>query len=76
MAPTAVALVVPVTSATVPVIPSTTTSSHTYAAAGNYPTSFAFDAGPFDCTEDITGRGDRPYASSARATHTVVVAAP
>ena len=49
------------------------TVGHTYAAAGTYPTSFAFDAGPFDCTDSVTGRGDRPYASSATGTLTVVV---
>jgi len=49
------------------------TVRHTYAQAGSYPTNFAFDAGPFDCTDAGTGRGDRPYASSASATHTVVV---
>jgi len=50
------------------------TIRHTYAAVGSYPTSFAFDAGPFDCTDSVTGRGDRPYASSATGTMTVVVA--
>ena len=50
------------------------TARHTYASPGTYQTSFAFDAGPFDCTDSVTGRGDRPYASSATGTLTVVVA--
>lgn len=46
---------------------------HTYAAAGAYAAAFTFEAGPFACTDAATGRGDRPYASSATATVTVVV---
>jgi hypothetical protein len=46
---------------------------HTYASPGTYVASFAFDAGPFDCVDSVTGRGDRPYASSATGTVTVVV---
>ena len=47
---------------------------HTYASSGTYTASFAFDAGPFDCVDSVTGRGDRPYASSATGTVTVVLA--
>ena len=47
---------------------------HTYASPGTYTARFAFDAGPFDCADSVTGRGDRPYASSATGTVTVVVA--
>lgn len=47
--------------------------THTYYEAGSYTATFAFDAGPFDCVDSVTGRGDRPYASSATATVTVVV---
>ena len=47
---------------------------HTYASPGTYTASFAFDAGPFDCVDRVTGRGDRPYASSATGTVIVVVA--
>lgn len=47
---------------------------HTYAAPGTYSAAFTFEAGPFGCTDHATGRGDRPYASSATATVTVVVA--
>ncbi len=46
---------------------------HTYFEAGTYTASFAFDAGPFDCVDSVTGWGDRPYASSATGTVTVVV---
>lgn len=46
---------------------------HTYLQPGTYPVSFAFDAGPFSCVDSTTGRGDRPYASSATGTATVVV---
>lgn len=49
------------------------TVRHTYAEPGSFTSSFAFDAGPFDCTDSVTGRGDRPYASSAKATLTVTV---
>ena len=48
--------------------------THTYFEAGSYTATFAFDAGPFDCVDSVTGRGDRPYASSATGTVTVVVA--
>jgi hypothetical protein len=46
---------------------------HTYFEAGSYTATFLFDAGPFDCADSVTGRGDRPYASSATGTVTVVV---
>lgn len=46
---------------------------HTYFGAGTYVASFGFDAGPFSCVDSVTGRGDRPYASSATGTVTVVV---
>ena len=46
---------------------------HTYSSPGTYVASFAFDAGPFDCVDSVTGRGDRPYASSATGTVTVVI---
>lgn len=46
---------------------------HTYARAGTYTATFSFDAGPFACVDGLTGRGDRPYASSATASVTVVV---
>jgi hypothetical protein len=48
-------------------------ATHTYFEAGSYTATFSFDAGPFDCVDSITGRGDRPYASSATGTVTVVV---
>lgn len=51
----------------------TTDVTHTYFDAGSYTATFFFDAGPFDCVDSVTGRGDRPYASSATATVTVVV---
>ncbi|MGI8984546.1 MAG: hypothetical protein ACR2HM_08460, partial [Acidimicrobiales bacterium] len=47
---------------------------YTYFGAGSHTATFAFDAGPFDCTDIVTGRGDRPYASSATGSVTVVVA--
>lgn len=47
--------------------------THTYFAAGTYTATFFFDAGPFDCVDSVTGRGDRPYASSATGTVTVQV---
>ena len=47
--------------------------THTYFEAGSYTATFFFDAGPFDCVDSVTGRGDRPYASSATGTLTVVV---
>lgn len=47
--------------------------THTYFEAGTYTATFAFDAGPFDCVDSVTGRGDRPYASSATGTLTVTV---
>jgi hypothetical protein len=47
--------------------------THTYFEAGTYTATFVFDAGPFDCTDSVTGRGDRPYASSATGTVTVQV---
>jgi hypothetical protein len=49
--------------------------SHTYFEAGTYTATFFFDAGPFDCVDSVTGRGDRPYASSATGTVTVEVGA-
>ncbi|MGI8807625.1 MAG: hypothetical protein ACR2KK_07255 [Acidimicrobiales bacterium] len=49
------------------------TIRHTYFSPGTYTARFAFDAGPFDCVDSVTGRGDRPYASSASGTVTVVV---
>jgi hypothetical protein len=51
----------------------TTDVTHTYFEAGSYTASFFFDAGPFDCVDSVTGRGDRPYASSATGTVTVQV---
>ena len=47
---------------------------HTYFEAGTYTATFFFDAGPFDCIDSVTGRGDRPYASSATGTVSVQVA--
>lgn len=47
--------------------------SHTYFEEGSYTATFFFDAGPFDCVDSVTGRGDRPYASSATGTVTVQV---
>jgi hypothetical protein len=47
--------------------------THTYFEAGTYTATFLFDAGPFDCVDSVTGRGDRPYASSATGTVTVQV---
>ena len=44
-----------------------------YSAPGTHTTTFAFEAGPFDCADSATGRGDRSYASSASGTVTVVV---
>jgi hypothetical protein len=49
---------------------------HTYFEAGTYTATFFFDAGPFDCVDSVTGRGDRPYASSATGTVSVQVTAP
>ena len=49
--------------------------THTYFEAGTYTATFFFDAGPFDCIDSVTGRGDRPYASSATGTVTVEVSA-
>jgi hypothetical protein len=46
---------------------------HTYLEPGSYKATFLFDAGPFDCVDSVTGRGDRPYASSATGTVTVDV---
>lgn len=48
---------------------------HTYFEAGTYTATFLFDAGPFDCTDSVTGRADRPYASSATGTVIFTVAA-
>lgn len=49
---------------------------HVFQAPGTYTARFSFDAGPFDCTDATTGRGDRPFASSAAGEVTVVVVAP
>ena len=46
---------------------------HTYAQAGSYTATFTFEAGPFECVDGVSGRGDRPYASSALGSVTVVV---
>ena len=46
---------------------------HTYSQPGTYQASFSFEPGPFDCVDSVTGRGDRPYASPAAQTVTVVV---
>ncbi len=46
---------------------------HTYIEAGTYTASFSFDAGPFACVDGVTGRGDRPYATSGQGTVVVVV---
>jgi hypothetical protein len=51
----------------------TTDVGHTYFEAGSYTATFFYDAGPFDCVDSVTGRGDRPYASSATGTVTVQV---
>lgn len=47
----------------------------TYFEPGTFTATFFFDAGPFDCTDSVTGRGDRPYASSATGTVTLTVVA-
>ena len=47
--------------------------THTYFEAGSYTATFFFDAGPFACVDRATGRGDRPYASSATGTVAVQV---
>jgi hypothetical protein len=52
----------------------TTDVTHTYFDAGTYTATFTFDADPFDCVDSVTGRGDRPYATSASGTVSVVVA--
>lgn len=49
---------------------------HVFQTPGTYTARFSFDAGPFDCTDATTGRGDRPFASSAAGEVTVVVVAP
>jgi len=36
-------------------------------------TTFSFEAGPFECVDAVTGRGDTPYASPGSATVVVVV---
>jgi hypothetical protein len=46
---------------------------HTYAQPGTYTAAFSFEAGPYECVDSATGRGDRPYASSGSGTVTVVV---
>ena len=46
---------------------------HTYASAGTYTATFSFEAGPFECVDAVTGRGDTPYASPGSATVVVVV---
>ena len=47
--------------------------THTSFEPGSYTATFLFDAGPFACVDSATGRGDRPYASSATGTVTVQV---
>ena len=44
------------------------TLRHTYAVARAYRATFFFTGFPFDCEDSVTGRGDRPYASSASGT--------
>ena len=44
------------------------TLRHTYAEARAYKATFYFTGFPFDCEDSVTGRGDRPYASSASGT--------
>lgn len=44
------------------------TLRHTYAEARAYKATFFFTGFPFDCEDSVTGRGDRPYASSASGT--------
>lgn len=51
----------------------TVTLRHTYAQPGPYRVVFIFGAEPFDCVDSVTGRGDRPYASSASGTVTIQV---
>ena len=46
---------------------------HTYSRPGTYTATFAFEAGPYECVDSTTGRGDRPYATSAAGSVTVVV---
>ena len=46
---------------------------HTYLQPGTYTATFSFEAGPFECVDSVSGRGDRPYASGATASVTVVV---
>ena len=43
------------------------------APAGSCTATFTFEAGPFECVDSVTGRGDRPYARSAVGSVTVVV---
>ena len=49
------------------------TLRHTYAQPGTYKVVFFFTGDPFDCVDSVTGRGDRPYASSASGTVTIEV---
>lgn len=46
---------------------------HVYAEPGTYTATFSFESGPHDCVDPVTGRGDRPYGSSAVGSITVVV---
>lgn len=47
---------------------------HVFAAPGTYTARFSFDPGPFDCTDVVTGVGDRPYASPGTGEVLVIVA--
>ena len=47
--------------------------THVFAAPGTYTVRLSFDAGPFDCIDADSGRGERPYASSAAEELTIVV---
>lgn len=47
--------------------------THTYRLAGTYEATFSFTAGPNDCVDSHTGRGDDPYSSSAAGSVTITV---
>ncbi len=49
------------------------TLRHTYAKPGTYKVVVFFTGDPSDCVDSVTGRGDRPYASSASGTVTIEV---